>query len=133
MSSSTDGPLSGVKPGTYWSAALLWDLVLYTASATLCIFIFLIFDAKERGRYCGAGSVELCHCYCGYRHCAALFLWLLGYCTVLGYCYCAGLLYCVLGYCYCAGLLYCVRLLLLCWVTVLCIRLLLLCWVTVLC
>ncbi len=26
----------------------MWDLVLYTASATLCIFIFLIFDAKAR-------------------------------------------------------------------------------------
>jgi hypothetical protein len=38
----------GVKPGTYWTAALLWDLILYTASATLCIFIFLIFDAKAQ-------------------------------------------------------------------------------------
>jgi len=38
--------VSGVKPPTYWTAAFLWDLTMYTLSAILCIFIFLIFDAK---------------------------------------------------------------------------------------
>ena len=38
--------VSGVKPQTYWTAAFLWDLTMYILSAILCIFIFLIFDAK---------------------------------------------------------------------------------------
>jgi len=38
--------VSGVKPETYWTAAFLWDLTMYILSAVLCIFIFLIFDAK---------------------------------------------------------------------------------------
>ncbi|XP_023327394.1 ATP-binding cassette sub-family A member 2 [Eurytemora carolleeae] len=35
----------GVNPSTYWVSALLWDLIMYTASASLCVIIFLIFDA----------------------------------------------------------------------------------------
>ena len=38
--------VSGVKPQTYWTAAFLWDLTMYIFSAILCIFIFLMFDAK---------------------------------------------------------------------------------------
>ena len=38
--------VSGVKPPTYWTAAFLWDLTMYTMSTILGIFIFLMFDAK---------------------------------------------------------------------------------------
>ena len=38
--------VSGVAPSTYWAAALLWDLALYSLSAGLCICIFLAFDAQ---------------------------------------------------------------------------------------
>jgi hypothetical protein len=38
--------VSGVAPATYWLAALLWDLTLYMVTATLCVFIFLVFDAQ---------------------------------------------------------------------------------------
>ena len=31
---------------TYWVAALLWDISLYLVTASLCVFIFLVFDAQ---------------------------------------------------------------------------------------
>ena len=38
--------VSGVHPATYWTAAILWDFALYLITATLCVFIFLVFDAQ---------------------------------------------------------------------------------------
>ena len=38
--------VSGVQPITYWLAAILWDFSLYLITATLCVFIFLVFDAQ---------------------------------------------------------------------------------------
>jgi len=38
--------VSSVNPVVYWLAAFLWDIVLYSATAMLCIPIFYIFDAR---------------------------------------------------------------------------------------
>ena len=38
--------VSGVQPLTYWVAALLWDISLYLVTASLCVFIFLVFNAQ---------------------------------------------------------------------------------------
>ncbi|XP_059473610.1 ATP-binding cassette sub-family A member 7-like isoform X2 [Neocloeon triangulifer] len=38
--------VSGVDAAVYWIAAFFWDMMSYLVSATLCVFIFLIFDEK---------------------------------------------------------------------------------------
>ncbi len=38
--------VSGVSVTTYWVAAFLWDLTMFTFSAFLCILLFLAFDAE---------------------------------------------------------------------------------------
>lgn len=37
--------VSGVKPITYWVASFLWDMSMFIFSATICVLIFIVFDA----------------------------------------------------------------------------------------
>ncbi len=38
--------VSGVSPAIYWIASFLWDMTMFIFSASLCVLIFLAFDAK---------------------------------------------------------------------------------------
>lgn len=38
--------VSGVQPITYWISAFLWDIAMFIFSASLCVLIFLAFDAQ---------------------------------------------------------------------------------------
>ena len=38
--------VSGVKPIVYWTAAFIWDMLMYIVAATLCLLIFVVFDTK---------------------------------------------------------------------------------------
>ena len=51
--------VSGVHPATYWTAAILWDFALYLVTATLCVFIFLVFDAQAYVSEKNIGSLVL--------------------------------------------------------------------------
>jgi len=51
--------VSGVHPVTYWIAAILWDFGLYLITATLCVFIFLVFDAQAYVSEQNLGSLVL--------------------------------------------------------------------------
>ena len=35
-----------MKPLTYWIAAYLWDITMFILSASICVLIFVAFDAK---------------------------------------------------------------------------------------
>ena len=38
--------VSGVSPAIYWTSVFLWDLAMYSLSASLCILIFILFGAE---------------------------------------------------------------------------------------
>ena len=38
--------VSGVSPSVYWVAVFLWDLMMYSLAAGLCVIIFLCFGTE---------------------------------------------------------------------------------------
>ena len=38
--------MSGVSPTIYWVAVFLWDLMMYSLAAGLCVLIFLMFGTE---------------------------------------------------------------------------------------
>ena len=38
--------VSGVSPSVYWVAVFLWDLMMYSLAAGLCVIIFLVFGTE---------------------------------------------------------------------------------------